>query len=59
MARIKYFNKETNQWEYADIAIGGKGDTPVKGVDYFTDNDKAEMIQSVLAQLPTYNGGVS
>ena len=23
MARVKYFNKETDKWEYADSAFGG------------------------------------
>ena len=59
MARIKYFNQETQKWEYADTAIGLKGDAPILGVDYFTEEDKAEIVQSVLDKLPTYNGGVS
>ena len=28
------------------------GDTPKKGVDYWTDADKAEMVNAVLAALP-------
>lgn len=39
-------------------ANGKDGYTPVKGVDYFTDVDKAEMVQAVLAALPKYNGEV-
>lgn len=31
---------------------GNPGLTPVKGVDYFTEVDKAEMVESVLAALP-------
>lgn len=34
---------------------GDKGDsgyTPVKGVDYFTDEDKTELINTILASLP-------
>ncbi len=30
---------------------GSKGDTPVKGTDYFTDSDKAEIVSSVLANF--------
>lgn len=57
MARIKIFNTETGMWEYADTAIGVKGE---KGDPYtLTKEDKAEIVQSVLAALPTYNGGVS
>ena len=32
---------------------GEKGDTPVKGTDYFTDADKAELVQAVLNQIPS------
>ena len=37
---------------------GADGKTPVKGVDYFTDADKAEMVSAVIAQLPVYAGEV-
>lgn len=42
---------------------GDKGDTgldgytPVKGTDYWTDTDKADMVNDVLAALPTWTGG--
>ena len=36
---------------------GADGKTPVKGADYFTADDKTEMINLVLAALPTWNGG--
>ncbi len=36
---------------------GTAGYTPVKGTDYYTAADKAEMVNSVLAALPTWNGG--
>jgi hypothetical protein len=47
-----------------DETEGGKGEpgkdgyTPVKGKDYFTDADKAEMINAVKAALPIYAGEV-
>lgn len=53
MARIKYFNTETQTWEYADTSIGQKGDPYV-----LTEADKAELVQKVVAALPTYNGEV-
>ena len=34
------------------------GKTPVKGVDYFTAADQAEMVQAVVAALPKYAGEV-
>ena len=35
---------------------GDKGDTPVKGIDYFTESEKAEMVQAVLEALPAAEG---
>ena len=37
---------------------GADGRTPIKGTDYFTDADKAEMVSAVIAELPVYNGEV-
>ena len=36
---------------------GAAGYTPVKGTDYFTAADKAELVDDVLAALPTWEGG--
>ena len=36
---------------------GTAGYTPVKGIDYYTEADKAEMVGAVLAALPTWEGG--
>lgn len=36
---------------------GADGKTPVKGTDYYTEADKAEMVNTVLAALPTWTGG--
>lgn len=36
---------------------GPAGYTPVRGTDYYTPADKAEMVNSVLAALPTWTGG--
>lgn len=41
--------------EYIDEEI--KKVIPVKGVDYYTEADKAEMVDLVLAALPTWMGG--
>ena len=38
-------------------AKGADGKTPVKGTDYFTEADKTEMVNAVLAALP--NGDVA
>lgn len=34
---------------------GNDGKTPVRGVDYYTDSDKTEMVNAVLAALPKWN----
>ena len=36
---------------------GADGKTPVKGVDYYTEADKTEMVNAVIAALPTWTGG--
>lgn len=41
----------------ADGAPGKDGKTPVKGTDYFTAADKAELVNDVIAALPTWTGG--
>jgi hypothetical protein len=38
---------------YVPAARGEKGDTPVKGTDYWTDEDKEEIVAAVLAALPS------
>ena len=32
-----------------------KGPAPVKGVDYWTEGDKTEIVNDVLASIPNYN----
>jgi hypothetical protein len=51
MARIKVFNTTSQSWVYADKSFGKNGITPVKGVDYFTDIDRKDMIQEILTEL--------
>lgn len=36
---------------------GAAGKTPEKGVDYYTEADKTEMVNAVLAALPAWEGG--
>lgn len=38
-------------------APGADGYTPVKGTDYWTESDKAEIVADTLAALPTWTGG--
>jgi hypothetical protein len=41
----------------ADGKDGTNGKTPVKGTDYWTAADKAEMVKDTLAALPKWTGG--
>lgn len=51
MARIKVFDKTSKSWIYADKSFGKDGKTPVKGVDYYTDADKAEFESYIATEL--------
>lgn len=47
------------QGEQGQQGIQGEpGYTPQRGIDYYTDADKQEMITAVLAALPKWDGGV-
>lgn len=37
---------------------GNDGHTPERGIDYYTEADKKEMVNAVIAALPVYNGEV-
>lgn len=43
--------------QYDGSDVGLKGDTPVKGTDYWTAADKTEIVNDTLAALPTWTGG--
>lgn len=51
--------KKTIETALAEAKQSGQFDgyTPQKGIDYYTEADKAEMISDVLAQMPTWTGG--
>ena len=55
-ARIKVGDGITNVNDLP-FSQGKDGYTPVKGTDYWTDTDKTDMLNDVLAALPTWNGG--
>lgn len=35
------------------------GETPKKGIDYFTEADISDIVSAVIAALPVYNGEVA
>ena len=52
------FEGTEEEWlESLKGADGEDGYTPIKGTDYYTEADKTEMVNSVLASLPTWDGG--
>ncbi len=44
-------------WINAGNIKGEDGYTPVKGKDYYTDADKAEVVSMILSELPIWSGG--
>lgn len=60
---IKFTDGQTFQQKYDSGELRGQqgepgqdGYTPQKGIDYWTDSDKQEIIQEVISELPVYNG---
>ena len=49
--------KESGEFDGEKGDPGPAGPAPVKGVDYWTDTDKAEIVSDVLAALPNASGG--
>lgn len=39
------------------VMQGPPGPAPEKGVDYWTEDDKSEIVSDVLAALPIWEGG--
>lgn len=56
MAVVKVKDGSGN-WVYTTTASGEKGDTPIRGVDYWTASDRREIVNSVLQSLPEWTGG--
>lgn len=46
------------EWLASLKGTDGDGKTPVKGKDYWTAADKAEIVSDVIYSLPTYEGEV-
>lgn len=54
MSVLKFRNPETNEWQEITTIVGPSGPagyTPVKGVDYYTDADKNEIVELVSKDL--------
>ena len=55
-ATESYVNEAIHEIELTPGPAGPAGYSPVKGQDYFTDDDKTEMVNAVLAALPAAEG---
>lgn len=51
MSVLKYRDSETGDWVEMPALRGTDGYTPVKGVDYYTEDDKAEIVAMVIESL--------
>lgn len=51
-------HKALEEAEASGAFKGDPGFTPKRGVDYYTEADKTEIVDAVLAALPKYNGEV-
>lgn len=67
MSILRIRNKETGEWEEIPALVGPQGERgetgpagpkPERGVDYWTPEDKQEVVEAVLTALPVYNGEV-
>lgn len=55
---MRIWNEETQSYVGVPIIKGEPGYTPQKGLDYWTDMDKAEIVAAVVDSLPLYTGEV-
>lgn len=55
---VMYVRDENGKFVPVTTIKGDPGYTPIKGTDYFTEADKAEMVNAVIAALPVYAGEV-
>lgn len=51
---VLYVRDESGNLVPITTIKGQDGHTPEKGIDYFTENDKDDMVQAVLSALPDY-----
>ena len=52
MQLLKFRPNKESEWQEIATIMGPPGPVPIKGTDYWTESDKQEIINSVLAALP-------
>ena len=53
MQLLKYRPNKESEWKEIATIVGPPGPSPIRGTDYWTAADKQEIINSVLAALPS------
>ena len=58
---LKYRENANAPWHELEVLRGPKGNTPVRGTDYWTDADKTEIVDEVIAEIEstTHNHSAS
>lgn len=58
LGNLQYYDITFTDGEVTQFSVynGEDGSTPVKGVDYFTEEDIAEIVERVVAQVPPSSG---
>lgn len=58
LGQLQYYDITFTDGSVTQFSVynGENGYTPVKGTDYFTEEEKTEMVNEVLAALPTMEG---
>lgn len=51
MGTVLKIRDDNGNWIDVSALIGAKGDKPVKGVDYWTEADKEELVQETLSLI--------
>lgn len=51
---VLYVRNESDEFVRVPALVGPK---PVKGEDYWTETDREQLVNDVLAALPTWEGG--
>lgn len=57
LGNVLYVRNASGEFVPVMGAAGADGYTPVKGTDYWTEADQAQIVSDVLAALPAWEGG--
>ena len=55
MQLLKYRPNKESEWKEIATIVGPPGPAPIKGTDYWTEADKQEIINAVIASFTNGN----